>query len=40
MEEVKKQGGSVGVFPISEKSWNDTGEWDEYNKTVKRLTND
>ena len=40
MEEVKKQGGSVGVFPISEKSWDDTGEWDEYNKTVKRLTND
>ena len=40
IEEVKKQGGSVGVFPISEKSWNDTGEWDEYSKTVKRLTND
>ena len=40
VEEVKKQGGSVGVFPISEKSWNDTGEWDEYIKTVKRLTND
>lgn len=40
MEKVKKQGGSVGVFPISEKSWDDTGEWDEYKKTVKRLTND
>ncbi|RMZ49956.1 CBS domain-containing protein [Flavobacteriaceae bacterium PRS1] len=40
MEEVKKQGGTVGVFPISENSWDDTGEWDEYNKTVKRLTND
>jgi len=40
MEEVKKQGGSVGVFPISEKSWDDTGQWDEYKKTVKRLTND
>ena len=40
IEEVKKQRGLVGVFPISEKSWNDTGEWDEYSKTVKRLTND
>jgi len=40
MEVVKKQGGSVGVFPISENSWDDTGEWDEYKKTVKRLTND
>ena len=40
MEEVKMRGGKVGVFPISEKSWDDTGEWDEYKKTVKRLTND
>jgi NDP-sugar pyrophosphorylase family protein len=40
MEDVKKQGGTVGVFPISENSWDDTGEWDEYNKAVKRLTND
>lgn len=40
IEKVQKMGGSVGVFPISEKSWDDTGEWDEYKKTVKRLTND
>jgi dTDP-glucose pyrophosphorylase len=40
IEKVKKHGGSVGVFPISEKSWDDTGEWDEYIKAVKRLTND
>ena len=40
MEKVKENGGSVGVFPISENSWDDTGEWDEYKKTVKRLTND
>ena len=40
IEKVKTQGGLVGVFPISEKSWDDTGEWDEYKKTVKRLTND
>lgn len=40
MEKVKDNGGSVGVFPISENSWDDTGQWDEYKKTVKRLTND
>jgi dTDP-glucose pyrophosphorylase len=40
MDEVKKHNGTVGVYPISEKSWDDTGEWDEYNKTVRRLTND
>lgn len=27
----------IGVFPISEKSWIDTGEWDEYKKTVERM---
>lgn len=40
IEKVKHRKGLVGVFPISEKSWDDTGEWDEYHKTVKRLTND
>ena len=40
IEKIKRQGGSVGVFPISEKSWDDTGEWDEYKKAVKRLSND
>lgn len=33
IEEVQKRGGSVGVFPVSEKSWKDIGEWDEYLKT-------
>ncbi len=34
---VRKNKGNVGVFPISEKSWLDTGEWDEYKKTVELL---
>ena len=38
MEKVREKNGSVGVYPISEKSWLDTGEWKEYNKTVERLT--
>lgn len=33
IEKVKGMGGKVGVFPVSEKSWMDIGEWSEYNKT-------
>lgn len=32
IEKVKGRGGKVGVFPVSEKSWKDIGEWDEYLK--------
>ena len=35
---VKEHGGNVGVYPISEKSWLDTGEWKEYKKTVQQLS--
>tara|TARA_X000001036_G_scaffold422237_2_gene444995 strand:- start:746 stop:1813 length:1068 start_codon:yes stop_codon:yes gene_type:complete len=34
---VKKKGGIVSVYPISEKSWMDTGDWEQYNKTKKQL---
>lgn len=30
IEKVKQRGGKVGVFPISENSWKDIGNWDEY----------
>ena len=30
IEKVKARHGQVGVFPVSEKSWKDIGEWDEY----------
>lgn len=30
IEKVRKKNGRIGVFPISEKSWRDIGEWDEY----------
>ncbi len=30
IEQVKNRGGKVGVFPISENSWKDIGNWDEY----------
>lgn len=32
IEKIKKRGGRVGVFPVSEGSWKDIGEWDEYFK--------
>lgn len=37
MEEVKRTGGRVGVFPIGENAWIDTGEWTEYRKAVDNL---
>ena len=40
IEKVKKKGLKVGDYPISEDSWFDTGEWVEYKKTLKKMTND
>ena len=34
----RKNGGRIGVYPIGEDDWMDTGEWHEYRKTVSRLT--
>jgi dTDP-glucose pyrophosphorylase len=38
IESVRAKGGRVGVYPISEKSWMDIGEWPEYIKTVRALS--
>jgi len=35
IDKVKNRGGRVGVFPVSEKSWFDIGEWDEYRNTIR-----
>lgn len=32
---VKERSGRVGVFPVSEKSWKDIGEWHEYLEMIK-----
>lgn len=37
IEKVKTRGGKVGVFPVSEMSWSDIGEWQEYGATIKRM---
>ena len=35
MENVSKAGGRVGVYPINENAWSDTGEWDEFKRARK-----
>lgn len=37
IEKLKLENEKVGVFPISDKSWMDVGEIEEYKKTVKRF---
>lgn len=37
IEKIIKRGGRVGVFPVSEASWFDVGNWTEYNKTLKKI---
>jgi dTDP-glucose pyrophosphorylase len=37
IEHLKKVGGRIGVFPISENAWVDTGEWTEYRKALDTL---
>lgn len=34
VEKLKKENRRVGVFPVSERSWTDIGEWSEYLKLV------
>ena len=38
IEKIKENGGKVGVFPISEDSWIDTGEWTEYKKALTKFS--
>lgn len=37
IEKIIQRNGRVGVFPISEASWMDTGNWAEYNQTLRKL---
>lgn len=38
IDQIQNRNGRVGVFPISEKSWVDVGEWPGYIKTVRELS--
>ena len=35
MEKVRKNSGTIGVFPVSENAWIDVGQWAEYRKALK-----
>ena len=37
INELSKNGGKVGVYPVSEKSWVDVGQWEEYNNALKEM---
>ncbi|MDI5920867.1 sugar phosphate nucleotidyltransferase [Halomonas sp. LR5S13] len=37
IDDVRQKGGRVGVFPISDTAWMDTGEWQQYCETMARL---
>lgn len=37
IESIRQQGGRVGVYPISDKAWLDTGEWQQYCDTMAQL---
>ncbi len=37
IEKIKDAGGRIGVFPIGENAWIDTGEWAEYRKALDTL---
>ena len=37
IEKIKNAGGRIGVFPIGENAWVDTGEWTEYRKALDSL---
>ncbi len=36
---VKAKKGTIGVYPISEKSWLDIGQWESYKESTKHLLN-
>ena len=38
IDKIKNVNGTIGVYPISEKSWLDTGDWHEYKKAVEQLS--
>lgn len=37
IEKIRKKGGKIGCFPVSDGSWTDIGEWDQYLKLIDVL---
>lgn len=38
INKAKKKGMNVGVFPVSENSWVDVGQWSEYRKNINKFS--
>jgi hypothetical protein len=34
IEKIRQRNGNIGVFPVSEDSWKDVGDWPEYKKVL------
>ena len=39
IEKLIKEGFQIGVYPVSEKSWIDTGQWKEYKESIIKIEN-
>lgn len=39
IDKIRKRNGRIGVFPVSERSWFDIGEWKEYQNTLMQYEN-
>ena len=37
IESANKKGSKIGVYPVSDESWTDIGEWSEYRKVISRF---
>ncbi len=35
IQNLKKSGGKIGIYPVGEHSWIDIGQWQEYQKAIK-----
>lgn len=36
VDAILRRGGRVGVFPVSEASWSDIGNWDDFNRVLRQ----
>jgi len=36
MEQIRRRGGRVGCFPVSEYAWHDIGDWPEFLKLLNK----
>lgn len=37
IEDVRRKGGKIGIFPINESAWTDIGEWKEYKLALEKF---